>query len=331
MEKTRKKWIDQARGFSIFLVVYGHNFPITEPYIYTFHVPLFFFIAGFFHVDTFTVDAILRRAKKLLVPYFFWAILLFTFWWLLGRHYGNVNELKMSVLKNFFGIFYAQGGSAYMSWGIPLWFLPCIFVVYLCFGFLKRYFKGFYFYALLFITSTLGLAWGYYTNIHLPWSLDVAMVAIIFYFLGNHLNRFLSNLNGIKLYLFALLFLLLHLLAYWLSENKVDMYRSIYGNPFIFLTGGISGSLFFVMLFKILPYGAILEFLGKNTIIILATHLTAMTFIKAIGIFVLGYHFETMNEWQKLYLAFVQIGLTVPIIVLSNKFLPVLNGKTSKS
>ncbi|MDB4201501.1 hypothetical protein N9763_00715 [Polaribacter sp.] len=39
----RIDWIDQAKGFGIILVVYGHNFPSIEDYIYSFHMPLFFF------------------------------------------------------------------------------------------------------------------------------------------------------------------------------------------------------------------------------------------------------------------------------------------------
>ena len=47
MEK-RENWVDQARGFAMFLVVYGHNFPVAEKYIYSFHMPLFLIISGFF-------------------------------------------------------------------------------------------------------------------------------------------------------------------------------------------------------------------------------------------------------------------------------------------
>ena len=54
----RLNWVDQARGWSIFLVVYGHNFPVLESYIYSFHVPLFFFISGMFHKKEFTLNSI---------------------------------------------------------------------------------------------------------------------------------------------------------------------------------------------------------------------------------------------------------------------------------
>ena len=47
----RLDWVDQVKGFTIFLVVYGHNFPFNEKYIYSFHMPLFIMLAGFFHYN----------------------------------------------------------------------------------------------------------------------------------------------------------------------------------------------------------------------------------------------------------------------------------------
>ncbi|WP_368384475.1 acyltransferase family protein [Polaribacter sp. AHE13PA] len=41
--QKRINWIDQIKGFGIILVVIGHNFPLIENYIYSFHMPLFFF------------------------------------------------------------------------------------------------------------------------------------------------------------------------------------------------------------------------------------------------------------------------------------------------
>ena len=126
----RLVWVDQARGLAIFLVVYGHNYPDIEPYIYSFHVPLFFLISGMFHPKNVTFGTAMKRAKLILTPYFIWASILFLFWLLIGRFYGQSALKDLSPLKNLIGVFYAQGGQEYMDWGIPVWFLPCIFVVF---------------------------------------------------------------------------------------------------------------------------------------------------------------------------------------------------------
>ncbi len=45
----RIAWLDGARGIGILLIVLGHVIPMTTPishFIYSFHVPLFFFLSG---------------------------------------------------------------------------------------------------------------------------------------------------------------------------------------------------------------------------------------------------------------------------------------------
>ena len=101
----RLDWVDQTKGVGIFLMIYAHNFPFTETYIYTFHMPLFFFIAGMFHPKNTTLQSIIYRAKSILIPYFVWSFLLFLFWFFVGRHYGNSIALNPSPLDNFIGIF----------------------------------------------------------------------------------------------------------------------------------------------------------------------------------------------------------------------------------
>ena len=61
-KSKRINWVDQLKGFSIILVVYGHNLPFIDIYIESFRIPLFFFIAGFFHPKSTTFSKI----KKLL-------------------------------------------------------------------------------------------------------------------------------------------------------------------------------------------------------------------------------------------------------------------------
>ncbi len=63
----RVEWIDQVKGYAILLVVYGHNFPFLEKYIYSFHMPLFFIIAGMFHPSKTTFAKIVQRFKKLII------------------------------------------------------------------------------------------------------------------------------------------------------------------------------------------------------------------------------------------------------------------------
>lgn len=89
LNTQRIDWIDQVKGFGIILVVYGHNFPSIEDYIYSFHMPLFFLLAGIFHPKKSNFQVIKKRVQQILIPYFLWSFLLFIFWFFIGRKFGE--------------------------------------------------------------------------------------------------------------------------------------------------------------------------------------------------------------------------------------------------
>jgi Fucose 4-O-acetylase and related acetyltransferases len=274
----RLDWVDQARGLSIFLVVYGHNFPLYEPYIYSFHVPLFFFISGMFHPKKVDVNVIKRRAKMILVPYFFWATILYLFWLFIGRNYGNSSTLDLSPLNNFLGIFYSQGGQDYMDWGIPIWFLTCIFLVFVFYSLTKSIKNKIASYALLITGFFIGLVWPKVFGIHLPWSLDVAFVATGFYAVGHHIKGWLIDLTKRMLIIWLVLMFIFHLITYYLNSSKVDMYRSLYGNEALFFISGLTGSVAYLLLLKLFPIIKFLSYFGKHTIVLFSnTHKSAYT------------------------------------------------------
>jgi len=50
----RIEWLDVLKGIGIFFVVAGHFYKSDDPvlvYIYSFHMPLFFFISGYVYDD----------------------------------------------------------------------------------------------------------------------------------------------------------------------------------------------------------------------------------------------------------------------------------------
>jgi fucose 4-O-acetylase-like acetyltransferase len=82
-------FIDALKGFTIFCVVYGHsieNFkkgidfwhnPVWE-FIYSFHMPLFYVLSGFFFQSSLQLkfkSFLYKKTTQLLLPYFVWLIL----------------------------------------------------------------------------------------------------------------------------------------------------------------------------------------------------------------------------------------------------------------
>ena len=330
----RIAWIDAAKGFAILLVVYGHNNPGISAYIYSFHMPLFFVVAGFFHPVSGQFSDFWKGVKKrwnqLVIPYYLWAIVLFIFWYFLGRHYGRSLELNLTVYDNLVGVLVAQGGRRQMDWGMPLWFLPCMFVVVLLYSGLlliqKKHWRW------LLISAGLGL--GLFLQDQLSWyfwSFDVALIALFYYAMGALLfQQFQYNSRRFILGMCLASGLLHLLLFHW--NGPVDMFRSNYGNSFfLFLINGLLGSIFFISIFKYIPKIAPLQYLGKHTIPILALQLRCITLIKAVLLFGFGVQqFRADTEIEKLILTLVQILLMLPLLYGIQKFFPIFNGNYGK-
>lgn len=324
----RQNWIDQARGFAMFLVVYGHNFPISEKYIYTFHMPLFIIISGFFLPESPSLNDVKNRFKSIILPYFSWALLLFLVWVIIGRNMGESANQNLSISKNFFGVFYAQGGQKIMDWGVPMWFLPCIFVTFFLYYLLKKH-VGKYFIHGVILTSMMGFLYSHYIYFPLFWSIDIAMISLFFLVSGKEIYPWILENSKSKNIIFSLVFLILNIFLYY-QNTKIDMYRSHYGNPIIFIVNGFSGSLFILLFFRLFPYFHFLKLLGKITLIILALHLLAMSGIKFFIKFVLNSNNFNFTEIQKFIFSILQIILILPIAVIINKYFPFLNGSAKK-
>jgi len=328
-ERIRIDWIDQVKGLSIFSVVYGHNFPVFEEYIYTFHIPFFFLISGFFHPTFQNINSLIKRFKSIIIPFFLWSSLLFLFWLFLGRFYGNSLEYDLSIFKNFIGIFYAQGGRDYMDWGIPMWFLPAIFLTFLFFYFIRQIEQLYLQLIILGISIVGGFLLPYFFQIHFLWSFDVALVALVFYSLGFFFKNYLINLSKNQSWILAIVFGVVHFTLFSFN-SKVDMYRSIYGNEFLFVINGICGTLFYLLLVKNIPIFKFFTFIGKSTIPILALHLRVLTVIKFILLISFGLSVFKFTEYQKIGISIIQILMLIPILYFINKYIPILNGKFKK-
>src|SRR5699024_12235808 len=92
----RNAYFDNAKLLLIFLVVFGHA---TQPFIsesnsistlytwiYTFHMPAFIFLAGFFAKGSGTFEYIGNLAKKLLIPYLIFQTLYTGYYFWIGKN-----------------------------------------------------------------------------------------------------------------------------------------------------------------------------------------------------------------------------------------------------
>lgn len=182
-ERRRVMWVDMAKGIAILCVVIGHSVDVgslPKRLIYTFHMPLFFILAGW----TFRLrplgEELRRSAARLLAPY----ALLFLVGPVrdaLGRapSLGAVDVAGLARSIAMGSGFDLPDGTARV--GIA-WFLAALFCARLLMCAVGRLcartgapraVQG----ALVAALGALGLAAGWIGGVRLPLSLDVALVA----------------------------------------------------------------------------------------------------------------------------------------------------------
>lgn len=338
MEK-RINWIDHAKFFSIFLVILGHS-QVPESaviFIYSFHMPLFFFISGFlFDPSKFTSPGhfIKRRTKQLIVPYFLFNIITYLFWLFVGRKFGNDVGADICVLTPVIGMFYGTDTGNYLIHCGSLWFLPCLFLVEIMYYFVQQHLNK---WLMVIIFGTLGYINFKIKHVMLPWSFDVALIAMVFYIMGNiwkdkrsgRIKPLFSGLTALLTF-FALLFLSA-------LNGRSDMSSNTYNNYFLFILIALVGIGFLVSLSILIEsvIGKInwVEFFARNTIILLAFHTITASILKGILLFALHIPIDTFKNALgiNVLLTIATFIVLAPVIVIIDKYLPFLLGRGFKS
>ncbi len=127
MVKEKEDWLDIFRGIGAILVIVGHliySASNLKIYIFSFHMPLFFFAAGYlFKYENNIKNFIIKKIKKLLVPYFVFAFISFLTTFFLQK---IIFDLK-TTLKYYFFV------NGYIYYNTTLWFLIIMFFVTIIF------------------------------------------------------------------------------------------------------------------------------------------------------------------------------------------------------
>lgn len=332
--KERDRSIDIAKGIGIFLMVMGHTTSnkIALQWIYSFHMPLFFFLSGIFHSQGNSYKEFLKKkVKTLLVPYFFFSIILFLFFLIVSKNIGFSAGENLSVEENFIGIFLGNDktGLSQMSWGGQLWFIPALFLVENIYYFFCK-FKEKIRVILAICCLILNIILSKLININIPWSWLTVLVAINFYTCGNLLKNIVLKKEEIN-NIYIVIFFVLNIVSKYFNSG-IDMYSNVYGNMILFLISSYSGIMFLIFFIKtFIKKLKIFEYIGKNSLVILAFHRRAMTATKVLFTFILGINIPKENLLFDLGYGIWEVILCIPAVIILNKYFPYLIGKGRKN
>lgn len=248
--ETRIAFLDLTKFFAIFCVILGHVIQQTFPgnpyhdsllfqFIYSFHMPLFMMVSGYFIGKTFTMSPIRflkKRSIQLLLPVLTFSVLFVLFY--------NTVYIRLTDKAPIDFLNYLTGG-----W---MWFLKYLFVCSVVVYASKKMFRNDA-WAAIFPTLLL---------ISLTRTTIFRLLPFLWagYFLNKYKNVIFKHRQRI---LWGSLFLFLFFLFFWKGDYDAS-YRFIYLKApirfdmhnflitIIRLGVGLSGSIFFITLFNVL-------------------------------------------------------------------------------
>lgn len=311
---------------------------MIDHYIFSFHMPLFFFVSGFFYKVTDTSQSFrkyfLSRISTRIVPYISFGLLTYGIWLfpILLRKYGiyqGSHPIPDSLyLKPFVGMLYGIGDNEWLPHNSIMWFLACLFVTELIFFLLNAAIKTKRTLLLaLLACASLGYVDSVYSTTRLPLSLDVAFTGVVFFGLGYIFrDRILnSDFNMAS----AVICLLLGIGSGFLN-GRVDMNYSVYGNPLLFYTSSLLSIYAYICFAKRIPKIRFITYVGKNSLIFFLLQNAGFSVVNALAYLMLrtSPNYIEPNIVYACSYALLSLLVLFPAVALINNKVPFITGRS---
>ena len=266
LKKKRIEYIDITKGIAILLMIVGHTLQAgwKRSLIYSFHMPLFILISGFLYKENKSIKTtLITIVKKLLLPCFITLIITDILKYLIYHDSLNCNQLIMQIILS-----HTNKVGDTLGLGV-LWFLPFLGIIRIIFTVINKYFSNYTVFGIVILFSLVGFLLGKH-KLFLPWSIDIALVALIFYYVGFLIKK-KDLLSKINIFLLFLLFIV------GLCFQNIELATRSYPGYYICVNTAIAGSLLiikfsFLLNKKVPNIMKIFSWYGRNSLKILCFH-----------------------------------------------------------
>lgn len=288
----RFAYFDNAKLLLIYLVVFGHMIqPFIESsqgmntlymWVYTFHMPAFIFLAGFFAKGSKTWQHFIHLGKKLLIPYIIFQVLYSTYFYFIGK-----SNWQTSLF--------------YPHWS--LWFLLSLLSWHILLHWFKRLPPAIG----IFLSVQIGLTVGYIGDIGHMYSLSRTFVFFPFFLVGYWVTKdhvmFLKR-HSVKILSLAMMAIIAvgiyiapEFNSGWLLASKSydDLglpYLGGFARTFVYLTSAMMGLGFLAW---VPTKRFIWTKLGERTLYVYLLHGFFIQFFREKGLFSAQSVFEVMG------------------------------------
>ena len=294
----RLEWLDALKGFGMIWVIIGHTIPLSKEatLFVVSYMPLFFIATGYTIKEEPFATSLIKKAKRILLPYLKYGIVLGVTHLLL---FSSREVILGAEDKEFplYGLLYSRYcmyhyGSIPNNYFLPiettssLWFLTSLFtgiVFYLVLKLFPKKLQPFAIIAYILMTcATVNLP------ILLPWSIDMAPLVASFIWIGNEIkkNKLFSISSKPTNICISIISMTIYTSLY-LFNGEENLSVGIYGNfgfysvPLAF----ISGFAYFIAVatfFKVIPqrFNLPVAFVGKHTLTMMCIQMIIISVMK---------------------------------------------------
>ena len=282
MSKKRIEYFDIAKGIAMLCIIVGHmGMESVNQFVFTFHVPLFFLVSGYFLNDRLSVREYAKiRAKQLMIPYAVTSVILVisgtiaSYIWLgtkEGAFFGFLNQVLTAL--------YGSGSPAHMIqfvegiYAFPIgaiWFLPATWVALV----IVRYFMNWKYCGICIVIVAI-LGYSSSKAFWMPLSIQAGMTAAAFVYLGMLARRHQVMEKKLPSEIF------IGTIAIWgfciLFCGKLYWVENTFTNGLTDVAGALAGSYLVLRFSRMLEQrvrflARPLRFVGENSLVILCAH-----------------------------------------------------------
>lgn len=326
-------WLDGVKGLGILMIMLVHlnALPFDTKYIDTGYVAMYFVVSGLtLRLKSTVLRDIANKARRLMEPYFFYAVAIVLVSALLatvvGKNYDLMHNL-VAVLyarRSWTADVTAQESALLLKGGCtPLWFLPSLFTA-LILTYIWLWSKRSWIVVTVYLLAAIGCCWLPWL---LPWSIDVAPLGALLIIAGVLLRNLLMSERHDRLWI--LILLTYGILIY--CNGSANMSIRIYGE-----SGLLSVGMFFVI--GVLEYwlcsvfcrfvdstvvGSALRYLGRHSLRLMCIHMFVWVMIKD----TLEARFGTEYHYALVLLALCFILIANQAIEILNTYINVIRSK----
>jgi len=278
----RLDWPDVAKGICIISVILGHlgaNF--RNQFVYTYHLPVFFLLAGYFMKKKSDEECVREKTKRLLIPYIFTCIVIC----IISLIEIIAGDGGMYKLFSWIGAALYGAGD---TWTVPfyvkgigaIWFLWALFFAMIIVNhFIDVKYGG------IIILCIAFMGWSSFdkTQVWLPLSIQAGMFAALYVYIGFivHEHDFISKGIG------AIPFAGVVLIWIWSIQNYKGFWlvHNFMGNGWLDFLTSLCASYVIIVISKYISEKTeivkrMLVFYGKNSLAILCFHLIELNVIQ---------------------------------------------------